>query len=139
VIENRADDAVSAGRALAVLRAAALAAVAAGAVGSIVLMLRAGQRAPLLLQITFGLWVLSPFAALAWANPVATRWSAVARATLYCVTVVIAAISLAVYARLLVLSPPGAPNAFIYVVVPPASWVVMTIVAPAVTFMSRRR
>jgi hypothetical protein len=139
VIENRADDSVNDGGVLAVLRAVALVAVAAGAVGSIVLMLRAGQRAPLLLQITFGLWVLSPFAALAWANLAATRWSAAARATLYGVTVVVATISLAIYARLLVLSPRGAPNAFIYVVVPPASWVVMTIAALVVTFMSRRR
>ncbi len=52
------------------LRAAAQAAVVAGAVGSVGLMLRAGQRTPLFLLVLFVFWILSPFVALAWANRV---------------------------------------------------------------------
>ena len=71
------------------LRAVALLAVVAGAGSSLGLMLRAGRRTPRFLLVLFVFWVLSPFVALAWANMVSTRWSAVTRMTLYCVTLVV--------------------------------------------------
>ncbi|HEV8482076.1 MAG TPA: hypothetical protein VGV87_00850 [Blastocatellia bacterium] len=102
------------------LRAVSLVPVVAGAVGSLGLMLRAGQRTPRLLLVLFIIWVLSPFAALIWANMVSKRWSVVTRATLYCVTLVIALGSLAIYGELVVLKPAGSANAFLFVIVPPA-------------------
>jgi len=123
---------------LGLLRAVALIAVIAGAAGSVGLMLRAGQRTPRFLLVLFTIWVLSPFVALLWANLVSKRWSVVTRATLYCVTLVVTLGSLATYGELVDLRPPGSANAFLYVVVPPASWVFMTIVVSMAALISGR-
>jgi hypothetical protein len=121
---------------LGLLRAVALVAVVAGGMGSLGLMLRAGRRTPRFLLVLFFFWVLSPFAALAWANMTSTRWSIVTRATLYCVTLVVTLGSLAVYGHL-VRPPAGSPGAFVFVAVPPASWLLMTVV-PISAFILRR-
>ena len=123
---------------LGLLRAVALTAVVAGAVGSAGLMLRRGQRTPRFLLVLFTIWVLSPFVALAWANMVSKRWSVLTRATLYSVTVVITLGSLAIYGDVVVVAPPGSANAFVFVAVPPASWLFMTIVVPIAALISRR-
>src|SRR5712692_11802923 len=104
------------------LRAAALIAVLAGAAGSVGLMLRAGHRNPSRpLIVLFGLWVLSPFMALVWANVVSRRWSALTRATLYVVMLVITFGSLATCGAL-VFGPLRAKTGFVFLVVPTASW-----------------
>lgn len=123
---------------LDLLRAGALIAVAAGAVGSVGLMLRADQRTPRFLLVLFFFWVLSPFVALGWANLVSKRWKVLTRAALYCVTLVITLGSLACYGKL-VLPPPGSPRAFVFVAVPPASWLFMTIVVATAALISRGR
>lgn len=123
---------------LGLLRAVALVAVVAGAVGSFGLMLRAGQRTPRLLLVLFTIWVLSPFVGLAWANIVSKRWSVLTRATLYCVTLVLTLGSLAIYGDVVVVAPPGSPNAFKFVVVAPGSWLIMAIVVPMAALVSRR-
>lgn len=115
----------------------ALIAVVAGAVGSVSLMLRADQRTPRFLLVLFLIWVLSPFVALAWANVVSKRWTVLTRAALYCVTLVITLGSLAFYGEL-VLPPPGSPRAFVFVAVPPVSWLLMTIVVSMAALISRR-
>jgi hypothetical protein len=119
------------------LRAVALIAVVVGAVGSVGFMVRAGRRTPLLLLIGFVFWVLSPFVGLAWANIVSQRWSGVTRATLYGATLVVALGSLAIYGGL-VTPPAGSPNAFVFVAVPPVSWLLVTIV-PMAAWISRRQ
>ena len=119
-------------------RVVALIAVVVGAGGSLGFMLRAGRNTPRLLLVVFVIWVLSPFVALAWATTVSERWSGLIRATLDCVTLVITLGSLAIYGGLV--SPPaGSPGAFVYVVVPPGSWLLMAIVVPIAAFISRRR
>jgi len=123
---------------LGLLRVVSLVAVVAGAVGSVGLMLRAGQRTPRFLLVLFTIWVLSPFVALLWANILSKRWSVVTRATLYCVTLVVTLGSLAIYGELVVLRPPGSANAFLFVIVPPATWVFMTIVVPTIALISGR-
>jgi hypothetical protein len=127
------------GRFLGLLRAIALIAVVAGAVGSVGLTLRAGQRTPRLLLVLFTIWVLSPFVVLLWANLVSKRWAVVTRATLYYVTLVLTLGSLAIYGDVVALRPAGSANAFPFVVVPPASWVLMTIVVSTAALISRRR
>jgi len=107
-------------------------------VGSVGLMLRAGAHTPRLLLVLFFFWVLSPFVALAWANVVSKRWPVLTRAALYGVTIVITLGSLAFYGKL-VLPPAGSPRAFVFVAVPPASWVLMTIVVSIAALISRRR
>lgn len=121
---------------LGLLRAVALLAVVAGAVGSLGFMLRAGRRTPRFLLVLFVIWVLSPFAALAWANIVSRRWSILAQETLYCVTLVVTLGSLAIYGGL-VLPPAGSPAAFVFVLVPPVSWLLLATV-PIAAWISRR-
>lgn len=120
------------------LRGVALMVVAAGAAGSLGLMFRADQRTPRFLLVLFVIWILSPFVALAWANMVSKRWPVLTRATLYGVTLVITLGSLAFYGKFI--SPPaGSPRAFVFVAVPPASWLLMAIVVSAAALISRRR
>jgi hypothetical protein len=123
---------------LGLLQAAALIAVLAGAVGSVGLMLHAGRNAPRLLIVLFAIWVLSPFIALALANVVSKRWSVLTRATLYSVMLVVALGSLAVYGAD-ALRPPRAQAAFVFVVVPPASWLLTAIVVGVAALISGRR
>jgi len=120
------------------LRTVALIAVVIGAVGSLVLMFRADERTPRFLLVIFVFWVASPFVALAWANLIATRWSALTQATLYGVTVIITLGTLACYGKL-ILPPVGSPRAFMFVAVPPASWLFMTIAISIAALMARNR
>jgi hypothetical protein len=121
---------------LGLLRSVALFAVGAGAVGSLGFMLRAGRRTPRFLLVLFVIWVLSPFAALAWANIVSRRWSILTQATLYCTTLVLTLGSLAIYGGL-VLPPAGSPAAFVFVLVPPVSWLLLATV-PIAVWISRQ-
>lgn len=119
------------------LRAAALIAVLVGAGGSLALMFHAGQRTPRLLLVLFTCWVLAPFVTLVLAHVVSTRWSALTRATLYIVTLAVTLGSLAVYAHDAWL-PRQAQAAFVYVAVPPVSWLLIAIVLAAAALISRR-
>lgn len=124
---------------LDVLRSAALLAMLAGAVGSVGLTLYAGRRNDSrILMVLFALWVLSPFMALILANAVSKRWSAHIRATLYSVTLVLTLGSLAIYG-IVALGPPRGKAAFVFVVVPAASWLLIAIVVPIAALISRRR
>jgi hypothetical protein len=123
---------------LGILRAAALIAVSAGAVGSVALTLHAGRRNPSrLLMVLFALWVLSPFVALVLASVVSKRWSMVTRATLHTLMLILAICSLAIYG-VVALGPPRAQTAFVFVVVPPASWLLMAISLGAALWWRRR-
>src|SRR5438552_5993754 len=102
------------------LRSAALAAVVVGAVGSMTLLLRAGQHTPPFLLFVMASWVLAPFAALGIALMSSNRWSRAMRATLYCAAIVVTLGSLAIYGD----DARGhrRPQAgFVYVMVPPMS------------------
>jgi hypothetical protein len=66
------------------------------------------------------------------------RWPLLTRATLYGVTLVVTLASLAFYGKL-VLPPAGSPRAFVFVAVPPASWLFMTIVVATAALISRGR
>lgn len=120
------------------LRAVALIALVAGAVGSVGLMLHAGRSTPRPLLVLFVIWALSPFVALALAHRASMRWSALTRAALDCVTLAITLGSLAIYGG--IIAPPvGSRPAFVFVAVPPASWVLMAVVVSIAALISRRR
>jgi hypothetical protein len=121
---------------LGLQRTLALIAVVVGAVGSLALMLRAGRSTPRLLLVCFAVWVLSPFVALAWANMVSKRWPVLTRVTLYCVTLVVTLGALAFYGGV-ILPPAGSARAFVFVAVPPASWLLIAIV-PIAALISRK-
>ena len=121
------------------LRAAALIAVLVGAVGSVGLMLYVGRRNDSrILLVLFVLWVLSPFMVLVLANVVSKRWSVLTRATLYSVMLVLTLGSLAIYGDV-AFGPPRVKTAFVFVVVPPASWLLIAIVVPTAALISRRQ
>lgn len=122
---------------LRLLRAVALFAVVAGAVGSLGLMFWVGHRNPssVLLGL-FAIWDLSPFVALLLADMVSKRWSAFTRATLYCVMLIVTLGSLALYGDVVwrLRSQP----AFMFLVVPLGSWLLMMIVVPIPGLISGR-
>ena len=121
---------------LGLLHAVALTAVVVGALGSVGLMLWVGHRNPsrLLLGL-FVIWVLSPFMALLLANRVSKRWSIITRATLYGVMLILTLSSLAFYGD--VVWRPRPQPAFMFLVVPFGSWLLMTIVSIAALISSR--
>jgi len=123
---------------LSLLRTAALVALVVGATGSLVFMFLAGQHTPRLLLILFIFWVLAPFVALFWANMVSNRWSVVTRATLHCVTPIVALGSLAIYGEWIDIKPAGSANAFLFVAVPPVSLVFITIIVGIAALLSGR-
>jgi hypothetical protein len=100
-------------------------------------MFRAGHP-PLFLVVLFTGWVLSPFVALVLADIASKRWSALTRAALYGVMLVLAVGSLAIYGDD-ALRPRRAQAAFVFVVVPPASWLLIATVVPIAALISRRR
>jgi ACR3 family arsenite efflux pump ArsB len=120
---------------LGFFRAAALIAMLAGAAGSIVLLFHASQRRPPLLMIIFVIWVLSPYVALIFANALSGRWSVPTRALLYGVMLVVAPCSLAIYGDD-ALRPRRAQAAFVYVVVPRASLLLIALVVPTAVLIS---
>ncbi len=121
------------------LYAAALIAALVGAGGSVGLMLYAGRHNDSqLLLLLMAIWVLSPFIALIVINLVSKRWSPLTRAALYSVMLVVALGSLTIYGAY-ALWPPKAQAAFVYVVVPPMSWLLIAISLPIAAFVSRRQ
>jgi len=124
--------------ALSRLRAVALAGAVIGGTGSAVLMIRAGQRTPRFLLVMFIVWLLAPFAVLLWANAVSPRWTSATRIVLYGVTVVASLASLAIYGELVDIRPPGAANAFPWVIVPPAT-MLLALTIPLAASIARRR
>ena len=124
---------------LARLRAAALIAVLVGAGGSVGLMLRVGYHNPSrILLLLMATWVLSPFLALVLADVVSKRWSVFTRTTLYSMMLIVTLVSLVIYVYD-ALSPPKAQAAFVFVAVPPASWLLIALVVPLAAFISGRR
>ena len=123
---------------LRLLRSVAPIAVVVGAVGSLILTLYAGRGSHShILQTLFALWVLSPFVALVFANMVLKRWSILFGTTLHALILIVSGGSLVIYLND-VLNPPTLKRAFVFVVVPLASWLLIAIVALIVALRSRR-
>ena len=120
------------------LRTAALIAIVFGAVGSVALLRHAQEHPPPLLVVLFIIWVVAPFAALAAANIVSTRWSRAAQLTLYIATLVVAIASVAIYLDDNI-SHRAAQKAVVYVAVPPASVIASAFAVTAAAMASRKR
>jgi hypothetical protein len=120
------------------LRGAAVIAAPVGAAGCVGLTLWSGRRnESRILLVLFALWVLSPFMAVALANVVSKSWSVVSRATLDGVTLVLTLVSLAMYGDVH-LRPAAKPNAFVFIVVPAASWLIIAIAVAVAALISGR-
>jgi hypothetical protein len=120
---------------LVLLRATALIAVLAGAAGSLALMLHAGRRNDS--RILLVLFTISPFVALVVADVVSKRWSVLTRATLHSAMLVLTLGSLAIYG-VVALGPPRAKTGFAFVVVPPASLLLIALALPIAALISGR-
>ena len=85
----------------------------------------------------FLVWVLSPYIILILADVASKRWSVITRATLYGLMLVLTPASLAIYGYV-ALGPPRAHTAAAFVVVPPASWLLIAIAIPTAALISGR-
>ncbi len=122
---------------ISLLRPIAMIVLMCGALASLGLVLNAGRHTPALLLILFIGWVLSPFIALLIAYAISKRWLVIARVTLYSLMLIITIGSLVGYSG--VWSPPGTKPAAVFLIVPLSSWVIMVIVIPIVSRLSRGR
>lgn len=107
-----------------------------GAVGSVGLVLKAGRHTPVLLLVLFVGWVLSPFMALLVANRFSKRWPVSTRVAIYCLMLVVTLASLVGYSGAFNL--PGTKPAFIFLVVPLISWLLMVTIIPVTRRLSRK-
>jgi hypothetical protein len=123
---------------MAGLRVTALMATVFGAVGSVGLLRHAQEHPPPLLVVLFVIWVMAPFAALAVANIVSTRWPRAVRLTLYVATILAAFASIAVYLDDNI-SHRTAKKAFVYVAVPPVSVIACAVAVAAVAVVAKQR
>ena len=106
------------------IRTIALISVVAGAIGSLYFMFNAGRnQKSIFLIILFTGWVLSPFAALFFTNKIVKHRKVSAHALLYWFMIIITIVSLVAYSGIFI--PPGTKPAFIFLVVPLFSWVLM--------------
>lgn len=122
---------------LSLLRVLALIATLIGSGISLGLVLQAGHNNKSVLLIgLFVSWVLSPFIALMVANVVSKLWSVFTRLTLYSLMVIITLASLVGYWG--GLSSPGMKPAFIFLIIPLISWLLIVIVIPIAALVSRR-
>jgi hypothetical protein len=125
------------------LRTLALVAAGAGGLVSVALLLQMSTRnsAFPVVVVLFSIWVLSPFIALLFAILRSKRWPDMVRSTLYGITIVVAIASVLIYTRLIDLKPATSANTFLFVAVPPASWVaiVMTLLVATLAARSQSR
>ena len=118
-------------------RALAWTALAAGGLGSLAFMGYVGRRnTSQLLIALFTLWVLLPFLGLATGLAASRRWPPRIRTVWYGLTIVVALGSLAAYGDVAV--HPRPQPAFIFIVVPPATWVLIAIVAVTAVWIPGR-
>jgi len=120
------------------LRFTALIGLVMGAAGSLGLWIRAAQHPPPLIIVLFVVWVLSPFVVLGIGHVVAKRWAPSTQAALYWVTLLVTVASIAIYADD-AFGHRTAHPAFVYVAVPPASWLLSAVAIGFGVWISRRK
>ena len=121
------------------MRKAGLLAIVLGGVGSVTLTLYTGRRNPsALLMAVFAIWVLLPFVALAVADAMSTNWSALTRTVLYALMIVITIDTLGIYGYV-AFGPSRPQPAFWFLVVPPASLLLIAILLRTVGGIAKSR
>jgi hypothetical protein len=108
------------------MRIVALIVLLMGIIGSFFLVVYNGRnnKSILLISLFVG-WVLSPFIALLIADKVSNRWTDTICKTLYIIILALTLVSLLSYSGLLI--PAGTKTAFVFLVVPLISWVVIAL------------
>src|SRR5262245_51713402 len=119
---------------LNLLQTVAMIVIFVGAIGSLYFMFNAGRnQKSILLIVLFTAWVLSPFVGLFLGAIISNRRIVSARTSLYLLMIIVVVGSLVAYSG--VLTPSGTKGAFVFLVAPFTSWVVIVIVL----LISRRR
>ena len=120
-------------RSTGIWRSIVLVMILIGSVGSIGFTLHAGgNNRSILLVALFVIWVFSPFMALLVVNIASKRWSNSARVAFLVLVIILTFGALAGYSGILTL--PGTKPAFIFLIIPLISWLLIIIVI----FLSRR-
>ncbi len=120
------------------LRTIALVLLLIGSIGSFYLTLREGRNDKSVLEIfLFLVWVISPFLALFIASSISKKWADSTRVAVYILMLVITPFSLISYSGALKL--PGISPAFVFLIVPPLTWLLMAIAIPIAESLSRRK
>ena len=119
-----------------VLRTIALLMLFIGAIGSLGFMFHGRHNNSFLLVGLFTMWVLSPFVILLIADIATKSWSYLTRVTIYILTLFISLFSLISYSGVLGLNPTK--PAFIYLIVPFISWMLIVIVLSTALLSNRR-
>ena len=95
-----------------------------GAVGSLYFVIRAGSNnSSILLRALFVIWVLSPFVAFFIAHSNFKFWSSPTRKSVYWLIVIVVVGSLIAYSG--AFKTPKTKNAFIFLIVPLFSWLLL--------------
>ena len=123
---------------MAPLRTTARIALVAGAAASAALFLVKGQRTPPFLLAIMAVWVFAPFLALGWAHMAAKRWTTPAQTALYWGTIALALGSVGVYWADAIW-PRSEQAAFVFVMVPPVSSLLVGALVGGASFVSSRR
>jgi hypothetical protein len=106
---------------------------------SLAFMWHVGHANPsVLLQLLFAAWVVSPFAALAAGSWASRGWSRPAQVMLSGVLLAVAVLSPLLYARS-ALDPTTPHPAFVFLMLPLASWCLGIVAVGAAYAVSRRR
>lgn len=122
---------------ISILQPVALTALYCAAGGSFAFMLNTGRyNDSYFLMLAFTVWVLSPFVALLVANAYSKRWPLLTRQTLYWLMILITVVSLLFYSG--TVSVPGAKPAFVFLIIPLVSWILLGLLILAAGWQSRR-
>jgi len=119
------------------LRTVARILLAVGAVGSLYFMFNASrnQKSIRLIALFTG-WILSPFAGLFLADKFSKRWSVNVRASFYWLIIIVTIISLVGYSG--AFNTPNTKNAFVFIIIPLISWLLITISVLTARRLSRK-
>ena len=109
-----------------ILRTVALILLVLGAVGSLYFMFNVSRnQKSILLIVLFTGWILSPFVGLFLVDKFSKRWTVNIRASFYWLMIILTIVSLVGYSG--VLNAPKTKNAFVFLVIPFISWLLITI------------
>ena len=104
----------------------ALVALSVSSISSLYFMFNVGRnQKSILLLLLFTGWVLSPFVGLVIANTISKPWLVLARKPIYKLMVILSIASFIAYSG--ILSPTNLKPAFMFLIVPLASWVIILI------------
>ncbi len=119
------------------LRTTALIVALVGAVGSLYFMFGASRKQnSIVLLGLFTAWVLSPFVGLFISNKISKRWTVTTRSLLYWLIIVLTIGSLVAYSG--AFNTPQTKNAFIFLIVPLISWILLIVAVLSARRLSRK-